>query len=202
MRQTTTSTEWPMLFGEQRLAGTAGEVVGPWLAHSIAREASRAPRPAQAGQLAHAWSPEAGAHARLGAATAAPIWGWARPSRSGARQVETVAAEVTRRGATTAPERTELPMAPTLLRAMTEAARATGRSESEVWAEAAREWLRWHTHGDDPQPPEPGASAPHPAAVRDERERCWQAIDVLVNDLRAPQPARPAACSQPEEPAA
>jgi hypothetical protein len=201
MYQTTTIAEWRALLGEPQYGGTAGEVVGPWLAHNItgitgitgmSREATQAPHPTQR-------APErSGAHARLGTATAAPIWGWAHPPREGTRHQSVPATASVR----TAPERTELPMAPELLRAMAEAAQTTGRPEREIWAEAAREWLRRHHQSDDPQPPEPGASAPNPAALRAARERCWQAIDVLVNDLRAPQPVRPAAHADREEPAA
>jgi hypothetical protein len=91
--------------------------------------------------------------------------------------------------------RTEVRMAPALLAAMSEAAATGGRSQSEVWAEAAREWLLRHRPEDDPQPPPPAASALRPAAQRAaaERERCWAAIDILLSDLRAPQPMRPVA---------
>lgn len=80
-----------------------------------------------------------------------------------------------------------LPMAPALLRAMSLAASHARRDASEVWAEAAREWLARHLE-DDPEPPTPGASAPAKTAERDQHQRCWAAIDVLLGDLRAPLP--------------
>jgi hypothetical protein len=207
MYQTTTLTEWHRLLNEQCHLGTAGEVVGPWLAHSIAsitRNASHEPRPSPAGRVAtDPRTPKAGGeHARLGAAVAAPIWGWAHPPQDGAQRASVTTPEDARHGATTAPGRTELPMSAALLRAMAEAARATGRPERDVWAEAAREWLQRHIQSDDPQPPEPGAAAHHPIELQAARERCWQAIDVLVSDLRAPQPACPATYPDREEPAA
>jgi hypothetical protein len=78
-------------------------------------------------------------------------------------------------------------MAPIVLRAMSLAAAVTGRDEREVWTEAAREWLARHLE-DDPEPPEPGASAPAPKAGADAHARSWAAIDVLLRDLRAPLP--------------
>jgi len=69
-----------------------------------------------------------------------------------------------------------------LLRAMRESARNAGRSESEVWAEAAREWLLMRGAGDGPEPTSP-ASAPRPCP---QRARSWSGIDALVAVLRAP----------------
>jgi hypothetical protein len=66
-----------------------------------------------------------------------------------------------------------------LLRAMRESACNAGRSESEVWAEAAREWLLMRGVGDGPEPTSP-ASAPRPLP------RSWAGIDALVAVLRAP----------------
>lgn len=99
-----------------------------------------------------------------------------------------------------APERREVRMAPDLLHAMTAAARATGRHESEVWAEAAREWLARHTPDDDPPPP-PGASA-HAPIMRATRDRCWGAIDVLLGDLRHPRGTYEIAATGDIDPAA
>jgi hypothetical protein len=84
-------------------------------------------------------------------------------------------------------ERREVRMVPELLRAMTAAAAATGRQESEIWAEAAREWLARHTPDDDPPPPD---AARHAPVMRATRDRCWGAIDVLLGDLRHTQSAR------------
>jgi hypothetical protein len=70
-----------------------------------------------------------------------------------------------------------------LLREMTRAARLAGRSEGELWAEAAREWLARRARGDEPQPPDPSAAAlPVPRAPRS-----WSAIDSVLSELRRPQ---------------
>jgi hypothetical protein len=96
--------------------------------------------------------------------------------------------------------RTELPMPRALLSAMSEAATIVGRSESDIWADAAREWLQRHRQDEDPRPPTPGARAPRPSAARD---RCWSSIDMLLHDLRAPLPLRARADEpQPLDPAA
>jgi hypothetical protein len=67
-------------------------------------------------------------------------------------------------------------------------ARLSGKSESEVWAEAASAWLQRRERDDDfpPTPPAAAQSCPR-------RERtAWVAIDALLLDLRA-QPSEPAA---------
>jgi hypothetical protein len=153
-----------------------------------------------------------GSRAGLGSASAGAIWGWADPAgRRGQRT-----SEPPLRAAATMPSpaplpvvateqlvgpRTELPMAPTLLRAMAAVAAATGRAESDIWAEAAREWLLRHSPEDDPQPPPPAASAPHPAA-RAARQSTWTAIDVLLGDLRGTPRHAPFVAGHAEDPAA
>jgi hypothetical protein len=113
-----------------------------------------------------------------------------------------VSAVPTPYAAPAAGERREVRMAPALLAAMTAAAAATGRHESEIWAEAAREWLARHTPDDDPPPP-PGAIQRAPV-VRAARDRCWGAIDVLLGDLRHPRPTfdSPINATEPVDPAA
>jgi hypothetical protein len=76
------------------------------------------------------------------------------------------------------------------LRRMAEAARALGRSESDIWVEAAREWLLRHC----PEPKEVngrhtphGAHAPAVHALT-RRMRTWRAIDDLLEALRDDQP--------------
>jgi hypothetical protein len=67
-------------------------------------------------------------------------------------------------------------------------AQLAGKSESELWAEAARAWLSRRERDDDLPPTPPAAAQPCPR-----RERtAWVAIDALLLDLRA-QPSEPAA---------
>jgi hypothetical protein len=67
-----------------------------------------------------------------------------------------------------------------VLREMTRAAHVAGRSEGELWAEAAREWLARRARGDEPLPPTPAAPAlPVPRPMR-----AWSAIDSVMTDLR------------------
>jgi hypothetical protein len=67
-----------------------------------------------------------------------------------------------------------------VLHMMSAAAWAAGRSEEEIWIEAAREWLRRRAHEDDPPPTAPAAAWPASPRV----ERTWAAIDALVAELR------------------
>jgi hypothetical protein len=68
-----------------------------------------------------------------------------------------------------------------LVRRMSLEARLSGKSESEVWAEAARAWLMRRACDDDFPPTPPAAAQPCPR-----RERtAWVAIDALLVDLRA-----------------
>ena len=68
-----------------------------------------------------------------------------------------------------------------IVRAMSLVARNSGRSERELWAEAAREWLYSRSHGDDPPPATPAAM---PVA-----SRSWDEIDGLLARLREPMTA-------------
>lgn len=107
----------------------------------------------------------------LGTASAAGRWQWAG-----------VGAPVIRISPTpesTVPA-TAVRMPPLLLEAMSAAARAQCRSLSEIWVEAAHEWLRQHAQEHEPQPPTPAAAAlavPCPS-------RSWAAIDTVLADLR------------------
>lgn len=67
-----------------------------------------------------------------------------------------------------------------VLRCMAEAAWAAGRSEEEIWIEAAREWLRRRIRDDEPPPTTPAAAWPLPPRAAD----TWAAIDALVAELR------------------
>lgn len=119
----------------------------------------------------------------LGAAFAGRSWRWAAARAGGAEQPPPV-------------ERAPLPTVPTttlrmpalLMRMMDDAAHASGRETAEVWAEAAREWLRQRDrHDDEPQPPAPVAAA---LAVP-RRDQVWCGIDAVLADLRAPRPPVP-----------
>jgi hypothetical protein len=69
-----------------------------------------------------------------------------------------------------------------LVRRMALEARLSGKSESEVWTEAARAWLSRRECDDDIPPTPPAAAQPCPR-----RERtAWVAIDALLVDLRTP----------------
>lgn len=76
-----------------------------------------------------------------------------------------------------------------LLEEMSLAASTCGQSLSDIWAEAAREWLAQHAREDEPQPPTPAGAAlaiPRPM-------RSWAAIDAALAALRESSPAAPAA---------
>jgi hypothetical protein len=64
---------------------------------------------------------------------------------------------------------------------MAQFAQASGRSERDLWAEAADAWLSSHSHDDDPLPPAPSAALAIPAV-----NRSWDMIDDLLSALRMP----------------
>ena len=70
----------------------------------------------------------------------------------------------------------------TLRQVMAEMALASGRSESDLWTEAADAWLTAHCYDDEPLPPAPAAALPIPSKIR-----CWDTIDDLLAALRRPQ---------------
>jgi len=121
----------------------------------------------------------------LGAASAGHSWRWA--AGEGAAVSPPLA--VAEPSAAPLPT-TTLRMSALLMRMMNDAARASGRDAAEVWAEAAREWLRQRDrHDDEPQPPAPVAAA---LAVP-RRDQVWCGIDAVLADLRSPRsPAAPA----------
>jgi len=123
----------------------------------------------------------------LGAASAGRSWRWAAARAGDAEQPPPVESAPL----STIPI-TTLRMSALLLRMMDDAARASGRDTAEVWAEAAREWLRGRDrHDDEPQPPAPVAAA---LAVP-RRDQVWCGIDAVLADLRAPR--LPAATAAP-----
>jgi hypothetical protein len=154
----------------------------------------------------------------LGSASAAPIWAWSGvgsaarrafappPSVAVSAAVPATRPMPPRRDPAPAPSPASAPTPPRaddapravhipgeVLRAMAATAARTGRRESELWAEAAREWLDRQANHDDPPP---AAALAPTSALRATRERCWSAIDILLSDLRAPDrapmPAMPA----------
>ena len=119
---------------------------------------------------------------RLGSAHASERWSW-----DGVREPERGSGvdRLTLRPANTrAPEiRDDLAASVVripaeIVRAMAHAARNSGRSERELWAEAAREWLYSRTHGDEPPPATPAALPVAGPA------RSWDEIDGLMAQLR------------------
>ncbi len=72
-----------------------------------------------------------------------------------------------------------------LLGQMAAAARALGRSESDVWVEAAREWLR-RREGEPGAPPAAAALGVSPVSQPRRRDRIWDDIDTLLIELRTP----------------
>ncbi|HEX8034061.1 MAG TPA: hypothetical protein VF510_09450 [Ktedonobacterales bacterium] len=132
----------------------------------------------------------------LGSAHAAEVWSWAPSRRVPAPAVEDtkvhplsplVSAPIT-------DQATALRIPAAVLRRMAAAAQACGRSEADIWAEAAEDWLAHYALDNEPQPPTPAAAAlsvPRPV-------RSWSAIDALLTELRAsevslPEPSLPAA---------
>jgi hypothetical protein len=110
---------------------------------------------------------------RLAGAWAGVEWQWAPPGRAMAEQArlrsETRAISM---------EASVLRIPGALLRLMRATARRIERPESELWAEAAREWLARRVLDDEPPPPAGAALAvPRPPTA-------WAAIDTLLADLR------------------
>lgn len=135
-------------------------------------------------------SPDAGTARGLGTAQASGQWAW---SATPARPTGEAPAERTPTRATTAREGACLRAPVELLSQMSEAARALGRSESEVWVEAAREWLR-RREGEPGAPPAAAAQMAGPLAgpitVARRIPRGWDEIDALLIALRAPASPR------------
>jgi hypothetical protein len=123
----------------------------------------------------------------LGSAGAGGRWRWVQPG-----VIHTIATPArpswpAAEARTTATSASAVRIPEPILRLMRTAAWNTGRTESEIWAEAAREWLARRQRDDEPLPPTPAAAAlPVPR-----RAHAWEAIDLLLEDLReAPQPER------------
>lgn len=115
----------------------------------------------------------------LGSASASGAWSWAS---SPAVAPDVALASAAPRPAS-AGSAVRAPIE--LLARMTEAARAQGRSESDVWVEAAREWLRGR-EGAPNTPPAAPACLAAPVAPPRRHARVWDEIDSLLSELRAP----------------
>lgn len=148
-------------------------------------------------RISNTSSRAAGRHApALGSAHAADVWSWAPARRASTPAVtDTKVHPLSPLVSGPATDRaTALRIPATVLRRMAAAAHACGRSEADIWAEAAEEWLTRYALDNDPQPPTPAAAAlslPRPA-------RSWNAIDALLTELRASEVAQP----EPSLPAA
>ncbi len=81
-------------------------------------------------------------------------------------------------------------MAPDVLRAMTMAANHAGRTASEIWAEAAREWLlRKSLDADyDVLAHMPARKRPEDAHLEAKRTHLWGGIDSLMSAIRTDDP--------------
>lgn len=131
----------------------------------------------------------------LGTATADARWRWASP-RAGCITTGTVARDDDEDDDDHASLATRLRVTPELRAEMAGMARAMGRSEDEIWAEAAREWLLRRLRNDEPPPTTPAAaSLPNPRT-----RRLWNEIDEMLAELR--QPRYVAAPPEPTMPAA
>jgi hypothetical protein len=84
-------------------------------------------------------------------------------------------------------------MAPDVLRAMSMAANHAGRTVSEVWAEAAREWLlRKSLDADyDVLAHMPARKRPEDAQLEATRSRLWNGIDTLMVAIREEEAVTP-----------
>lgn len=120
----------------------------------------------------------------LGTATADARWRWASPHAG--PTMTTVAVRDDAEAVAT-----RLTVTRALRDEMAEMAQAMGRSEDEIWAEAAREWLMRRMRNDEPPPTTP-AAAPLPSP---RTRRLWNEIDIMLAELRHPRyitaPAEP-----------
>jgi hypothetical protein len=133
----------------------------------------------------------------LGAATADARWRWASPhagcmTADAAGRDDDEYDEYVDRESVAA----RLHVTRELRAEMAGMAQALGRSEDDIWAEAAREWLLRRLRNDGPPPTTPAAaSLPNPRT-----RRLWSEIDIMLAALRepryvatSPEPTMPAA---------
>ncbi|MGH2502596.1 MAG: hypothetical protein ACRDID_08790, partial [Ktedonobacterales bacterium] len=120
----------------------------------------------------------------IGSAWASGAWAWAGSAAQPVQIAQPMAAASMR--AAPAQPGASLRAPVELLARMSEAARACGRSESDVWVEAAREWLRRRdseTGAAPVAPITPAQSEPSAASTRRSARR-WDEIDALLFELR------------------
>jgi hypothetical protein len=110
----------------------------------------------------------------LGTATADARWRWASPS------VGCVTTTITESAGDDELFAARLGVACDLRAEMAEMAHVMGRSEDDIWAEAAREWLMRRLRNDGPPPTTP-AAAPVPGT---RPRRIWNEIDEMLAELR------------------
>lgn len=159
--------------------------------------APRAANSASAGTITAAGAQRAAERgAGLGSARVGVQWAWsASPAQMTITAPAMTAAATTH--AVSAAQGTCLRAPVEVLRQMSAAACGLGRSESEVWVEAAREWLR-KREGEPGAPP--AAAAPVVASVGAGSvaprriTRLWDDIDALLIELRAPAIAAAHGC--------
>ena len=80
-------------------------------------------------------------------------------------------------------------MAPDILRAMAMAANHSGRTSSDIWAEAAREWLlRKSLDADYDVLSNMPARKREDSHLEAQRQRLWSSIESAMDIIRQPQP--------------
>ncbi len=122
----------------------------------------------------------------LGSASAGSAWAWSSAPAPAATEAALQYGAPTARAVSAQPRGASAVRAPIeLLTRMSEAARAQGRSESDVWVEAAREWLR-RRDGVETPPSAAPAYAAAPASPAPRMTRVWGEIDAVLQALRTP----------------
>ncbi len=124
---------------------------------------------------------ESGASVGLGTARAGEHWRWAPTTQTPLSRNDAAISATPREIRQKATAASTLRIPETILRTMREASWNAGRSESEIWAEAAREWLMRRARDDEPQPPTPASGALSVPRT----SHAWRAIDALLTELRA-----------------
>ncbi len=134
-------------------------------------------------------APARAAQNGLGSASAGAAWAWtSAPAAAASGATLRYSAPVTRAVSVQARGASAVRAPIELLTKMSEAARAQGRSESDVGVEAAREWLR-RRDGVETPPSAAPAYAVAPASPSPRVTRVWGEIDAVLQALRTPPTA-------------